>query len=149
MGKDLRKVVQPVLTVPSILDSEFKLYDAKIIVFAEMYKLSNQDIRKFKDANQHSYNLYKQHCAKAMLQKLTVLHEWETVEEDIGEVGLAKMLQQVCHKKGSGVNHNMLNLVQAAKDAFMCCQQRDSVRTYNELFLATLEAAEVVDSMIV
>ena len=79
MGKDLRKVVQPVLTVPSILDSGFKLYDAKIIVFAEMYKLSNQDIRKFKDANQHSYNLYKQHCAEVMLQKLTTLPDWETV----------------------------------------------------------------------
>ena len=60
-------------------DSDSKSYDVNIIVFAETYKLVNQDIRKFKDANQRSYNLYKQHCAEVMLQKLTTLPDWETV----------------------------------------------------------------------
>ena len=61
MGKALRKMMQPFLTVPSMPDSDSKSYDAEIIVFAETYKLANQDIREFKDANQRSYNLYKQH----------------------------------------------------------------------------------------
>ena len=46
--------MQPVLAVPSMLDSESKAYDAEIIVFAETYKLANQDICEFKDANQRS-----------------------------------------------------------------------------------------------
>ena len=69
-------------------------------MFAERYKLANQDIFEFKDANQRSYNFYKQHCAEAMLKKLTMLPEWDTVKEDIDSVCLAKMLQQVCHKTG-------------------------------------------------
>ena len=63
-------------------------------------------------------------------------------------VGLAKMLRQVCHKKGAGGKHQMLNLVQATKYAFICWQQRDSVRTYHERFLATLKVAEAVNSTI-
>ena len=43
----------------------------------------------------------------------------------------------------------MLNLVQATKYDFMCWQQRDLVGTYHERFMATLEVAEAVDSMIV
>ena len=67
MGKATRKLVQTVLAVPSMLDSKSKSYDAEIIVFAETYKLTNQDICEFKDANQHAYNLYKQHCAEVMM----------------------------------------------------------------------------------
>ena len=59
MGKDLKKMVQPVLIVPSIPDSDLKSYDANIIVFDDTYKLANQDICDFKDANQRSYSLYK------------------------------------------------------------------------------------------
>ena len=36
------------------------------------------------------------------MQKLTALTEWETAEEDMDGVGLAKMLWQVCHKKWDG-----------------------------------------------
>ena len=82
-------------------DSKSKSYDAEIIVFAETYKLANHYIREFKDANQRSYNLYKQHWAEAMLRKLTKLPEWNTVEEDMDGVGLEKMLRQLCHKKGA------------------------------------------------
>ena len=84
-----------------------------------------------------------------MLQKLTELPEWETVEEDTEGVGIEKMLRQVCHKKGAGGKQQMLNIVQATKYAYMFWQQRDSVATYHEHFLATLEVAEAVDSMIV
>ena len=42
----------------------------------------------------------------------------------------------------------MLNIVQAPKYDFMCWQQRDSVWTYHERFLATVEVAEAVYSMI-
>ena len=63
-------------------------------------------------------------------------------------VGLAKMLRQVCHKKGAGGKHQMLNLVQATKYAFICWQQRDSVGTYHERFLATLKVVEAVDCTI-
>ena len=63
MCKSLRKLVQPVLVVPIMSDSESKSYEAEIIVFAETYKLANQDIREYKNANQRSYNLYKQYCA--------------------------------------------------------------------------------------
>ena len=89
--------------------------------------------------------MYKQHCAEEMMQKLTMLPNWKTVEEDMGGVGLAKMLWQVCHKKGAGEKQQMLNLVQATNDAFMCWKHRDSARTYHERFLATLEVAESVD----
>ena len=89
-------------------------------MFAETYKLVNQDIFKFKSANQRSYNFYKQHCAKAMLQKLMTLPEWDIIEEGMDGVGLAKMLRQVFHNKGAGYKHQMINLVQATKDAFMC-----------------------------
>ena len=71
-------------------------------MFAETYKLTNQDTREFKDANQRSYNLYNQHCADAMLQKLTTIPMCETVEEDMDEVGLEKMIRKVCHKKWAG-----------------------------------------------
>ena len=54
MGKTLRKLVQPVLAVPIMPDSESKSYDTEIIVLAEMYKLAYKDIREFKDANQRS-----------------------------------------------------------------------------------------------
>ena len=57
MGKALRKLVQPVLSVPSMPERESKTYDTEIIVFTETYKLANQDICEFKDANQRSYNL--------------------------------------------------------------------------------------------
>ena len=73
MGKALSKMVKPVLVVPSMPDNDSKSYDAKIIMFAETYKLVNQDIREFKDSNQRSYNLYNQQCAEAMIQKLTTL----------------------------------------------------------------------------
>ena len=72
-------------------DSKSKSYDAEIIVFAETYKLANQDIHEFKDANQRSYNLYNQHCAELMLLKLTMLPDWEIVEEDMYRVGLDNM----------------------------------------------------------
>ena len=88
--------------MPSITDSNSKSYDAKNIVFAETYKLVNQDICKFKYDNQRSYNLYKQHCAEAMMQDLATLPNWEIVEEDMDGVGLDQMLRQVCHKKGDG-----------------------------------------------
>ena len=58
-----------------------------------MYKLAYKDIREFKDANQRSYNMHKQHCAEAVLQKLTTLPELETVEEDMDGFDLAKMLR--------------------------------------------------------
>ena len=148
MGKDMRKLVQPVLAVPSMTNSESKSYDAKIIVFADTYKIANQDIRKFKDANQRSYSLYKQNCAESMIQKLTTFPDWETVEEDMDGFGLAKILRQVCHNKRSGGKQQMLNLVQATKDNFMCWQQRGLVGMYHERFLATLKVAEEVDSMI-
>ena len=119
MGKALVKLVQSVLSVPSMPDSDLKLYDADIILFAETYKLANQDIREFKDANQRSYNLYKHHCAEAMMKKMATLPDWDTVEEDMDGVGLAKILRQVCHKKGAGGKQQMLNIVQATKDAFM------------------------------
>ena len=80
MGKFISKLVQPVPAVPRMPDRESKSYDTEIIVFTETHKLTNQDIREFKDANQQSYNLYKQHCAEAMLRKLTMLPEWDTVE---------------------------------------------------------------------
>ena len=137
--------MQPFLTVPSMPDSDSKSYDAEIIVFAETYKLGNQDIREFKDANQRSYSLYKQNCAESMIQKLTTFPDWETVEEYMDGFGLAKILRQVCHNKRSGGKQQMLNLVQATNDAFMCWKHRDSVRTYHERFLATLEVAESVD----
>ena len=47
-----------------------------------------------------------------------------------------------------GEKQQILNLLQATKDAFMCWQQRDSVGTYHERFLDTLEVAEALDSMI-
>ena len=81
------------------------------------------------------------------MQNLTALTYWETVKEDIYGVGLAKMLLQFCHKNGDRGNQNILNLVQAAKDAFMCWQKRYLVGTYHERFLATLEVVEAVDSM--
>ena len=84
-----------------------------------------------------------------MLQNLTTLAEWETVEEDMDKVGLAKIIQQVCHKKGAREKQQMLNLVQVTKETCMCCQQRDSVGTHHERFLATLEVAEAADIMIV
>ena len=59
IGKAMRKLVQPVLAVPIMPDSESKAHDAEIIVFTETFKIANQDIREFKDANQQSYNLYK------------------------------------------------------------------------------------------
>ena len=37
-----------------------------------------------------------------MMQNLTKLPEWETVEEDMDGVGLANIIWQVCHKKGAG-----------------------------------------------
>ena len=37
-----------------------------------------------------------------MMQKMTTLPDWETAKEDMGGVGLSKMLLQVCHKKGAG-----------------------------------------------
>ena len=83
-----------------------------------------------------------------MVNNLTTLPYWKTVKEEVCGVGLAKILLQVCHKKGCGVNQQMLNLVQVTKDAFMCWQQRYSVGTYHERFLATLEVAEAVNSMI-
>ena len=82
------------------------------------------------------------------MQKLTTLPEWKTAEEDMYGLFLAKILRQVCHKKGAGEKQHMLNLVQATKEAFMCWQQRCLVRTHHECFLATLEVAEAVDSMI-
>ena len=91
MDKAMRKLLQPVLSVPSIPDRYSKSYDADIIVFAETYKLANQDIHEFKDANQRSYNLYNQHCAELMLLKLTMLPDWEIVEEDMYRVGLDNM----------------------------------------------------------
>ena len=129
--------------------SESKLYDSEIIMFAETYKLANQNIRKFKDANTRYYYLYKHHCAEAILQKMTTLPEWETVEEDMEVVGLAKILRQVCHKKGAGGKQQMLNLVEATEDDFMCWQQRYLFRMYHERFLATLKFLEAVDSMII
>ena len=45
MGKAMRKLVKPVLLVPSMPDNDSKSYDAEVIVFAETYKLTNQDIR--------------------------------------------------------------------------------------------------------
>ena len=51
MGKTLKKLVNPVLVVPSMPDSNSKSYDDEIIVFAETYKLTNQDICEFKNAN--------------------------------------------------------------------------------------------------
>ena len=149
MGKYPRKLVQTVLALPSMPDSNSKLYDSKIIVFSETYKLTNPDICELKDANHHSYNLYTQNCAEVMLQKLRTLPEWETAEEDMDGVGLAKMLRQVCYKKGDGENQQMLNLVHATKNAFMCWQQRDLVGMYHERFLATLKVSEAVGIMIV
>ena len=80
MGKAMRKLVKPFIVVPSIPDSNSKFYDAKIIVFSETYKIANQDIREFKDVNQRSYNLYKQHCAEAMMQKLKTLPNWKIIK---------------------------------------------------------------------
>ena len=42
----------------------------------------------------------------------------------------------------------MLNIVKSTNNVYMCWQQRNSVGTYHERFLATLEVAEAVDSMI-
>ena len=148
MGKALRKLAQLVLAVPSMPNSKSKTYDAEIIEFAEIYKLANQGICKFKDAKQQSYNLYKQHYAEAMLQKLTTLPEWETFKEDMDGVGLAKILCQVFRKRGEGGKQQMLNILKATKDAYMCWKQRDSFATYYERFLETLEVVEAVNSII-
>ena len=78
-------------------------------MFAETYKLANQDICNFKDANQQSYNMYKQHCSEAILKKLATLPECETFEEDMYGFGLANMLQQACHKKWEGEKKHMIH----------------------------------------
>ena len=41
MGKALRKLVQPVLSVTSMPERESKTYDTENIVFTETYKLTN------------------------------------------------------------------------------------------------------------
>ena len=45
-------------------------------------------------------------------------------------------------------NQQMLNIVQATKDAYICWQQRDSVGTLHESFLVKLEVSEAVESTI-
>ena len=120
MGKDMRKLVNPVLVVLIMPDRNLKSYNAEIIVFAVTYKLLNHDICELKYSNQKSYNLYKQQCAEAMMQKLTTLHDWKTVEKDMDRVGIANTLWQVCHKKGYGEKKQMLKHVQETKDDFMC-----------------------------
>ena len=102
MGKTLRKLVHPVLIVRSMPEIYLKFYYGNIIVFAETYNLTNQGIHEFKDTSQRPCNVYKQHCAEAMMKKLTTLLDWETVEEEIDGVGLDNMLRKVCHKKGDG-----------------------------------------------
>ena len=75
------------------------------------------------------------------MQKLRTHADWDQVEDDMDGVGLTILIRYYCHGKGSGEKKQMLNLVQACKDVFLCWKSFMSTGTYHETFLSTLEVS--------
>ena len=75
------------------------------------------------------------------MQKLRTHADWDQVEYNMDGVGLAILLRYYCYFKGTGEKQQMLNLVQACKDVFLCWQRFMQIGTHHETFLSTLEVS--------
>ena len=63
-------------------------------------------------------------------------------------VGLSILLRYYCRRKGAGEKQQMLNLVQASKDVFLCWQRFMPIGTYREIFLSTLKVSAAAGARI-
>ena len=106
------------------------------------------DSHRFTKANQKVSNLLKQNITPAMMQKLRTHADWDQVEDDMYVVGPSILLQYYCHSKGAGEKQQMLNLVQASKDVFLCWQRFMPIGTYHETFLSTPEVSAAAGARI-
>ena len=81
MSKALRKLVKPLFVLLAKPDPDSKSYQVDVIVWTETWTEVKDDRRQFTEANQKLFNLIKQHCAPAIMQKVHTHADWNYVED--------------------------------------------------------------------
>ena len=148
MSKALRKLAKPLFVLPKHPDSDSKSYATEVVIWNDSFMRVKYDSHRFTGANQKVFNLLKQNNTPGMMQKLLTHADWDQVEDDMDGIGLSILLQYYCHSKGAGEKQQMLNLVQASKDVFLCWKRFIPIGTYHETVLYILEVSTAAGARI-
>ena len=122
VGGGMIKMKPLVVEFPTEPDPAVKTYDIDLIKFKLKYEKALRIEEEQQNGMKYAYFVYLQHCTDAMKLKLKSMQEWEDTEKNQDGIGLVKLLQLICTKKGSGPALTMLELVLVLMDLFRLWQ---------------------------